>query len=78
MNTPMQFVSDSVHFVQSALADLVDVRDRSIGLSTNWFWLDLPAVRRPMPTQAEQAMDLDYVLANVPAASTARSKGSIA
>jgi PAS domain S-box-containing protein len=68
INTPMQFVSDSVHFVQDAMADLVDVVTKYRAVN-ELVLADLPARSAAgAATQAEQEMDLDYVLANVPAA----------
>jgi signal transduction histidine kinase len=68
INTPMQFVSDSVHFVQDAMTDLVDVVTKYRAVN-ELVLADLPArSAADAATQAEQEMDLDYVLANVPAA----------
>ena len=68
INTPVQFVSDSVHFVQGAMRDLEQLIRRyqsafaSIAQSTNDYDI-LAGVE-----QAEEVADLPYLLENVPKA----------
>ncbi len=68
INTPVQFVSDSVHFVQDAMAGLADVVAKYRAVS------ELVLSNRPAlaaaeaAAAAEQDADLGYVLENVPAA----------
>jgi signal transduction histidine kinase len=67
INTPVQFVSDSVHFVQGAIDDLVGLIDRYRGLRP----LLVDAGRTDEAgelEQAETAADLDYLVEHVPRA----------
>jgi len=72
INTPVQFVSDSVHFVREAMDDLTDIVDKYRELRT--------ATQNPNPDgtlvaaaakaaeEAEDEADLDYILENAPVA----------
>ena len=68
INTPVQFVSDSVHFARDAMAELGEIVAKYRAVN-ELVLADLPArSAAAAATRAEQEMDLDYVLANVPAA----------
>ncbi len=72
INTPVQFVSDSVHFVREAMDDLTEIVDKYRELRT--------ATQDPNPNgtvvaaaakaaeEAEDDADLDYILENAPVA----------
>jgi signal transduction histidine kinase len=72
INTPVQFVSDSVHFVREAMDDLTQIVDKYRELRT--------ATQNPTPNgadvaaaakaaeEAEDDADLDYILENAPVA----------
>ncbi|MBC8025669.1 MAG: hypothetical protein H7Y89_06745 [Steroidobacteraceae bacterium] len=72
INTPVQFVSDSVHFVREAMDDLTGIVDKYRELRT--------ATQNPNPNgtnvaaaakaakEAEDEADLDYILENAPVA----------
>jgi signal transduction histidine kinase len=72
INTPVQFVSDSVHFVREAMDDLSQIVDKYRELRT--------ATQNPAPNgadvaaaakaaeEAEDDADLDYILENAPVA----------
>ena len=72
INTPVQFVSDSVHFVREAMDDLTQIVDKYRELRT--------ATQNPTPSgadvaaaakaaeEAEDDADLDYILENAPVA----------
>jgi signal transduction histidine kinase len=66
INTPVQFVSDNVHFVRTAMADMAAViqayRDLKDAAKSSG---DLAAPVR-LAEDAEKAADLDYILENAP------------
>jgi len=72
INTPVQFVSDSVSFVREAMDDLSDVVDKYRELrtatqnSTNG-GADIAAAAKAVE-EAEDDADLDYILENAPVA----------
>jgi signal transduction histidine kinase len=68
INTPVQFVSDSVHFVREAMDDLADIVDkyRTLRLATK-NGLDIAAAAKAAE-DAENEADLDYILENAPVA----------
>ena len=68
INTPVQFVSDSVHFVRDALRDLVAVMEKL--RAVNRAVLDgTPAAEAASEAaRVEEAADLEYVFENAPAA----------
>ncbi|MBX3212922.1 MAG: PAS domain-containing protein [Labilithrix sp.] len=66
INTPVQFVSDSVHFVRESfagLASLVDASRRLLAASP-----DERAALEAAARAADEAADTDYVLENIPQA----------
>ncbi len=68
INTPIQFVNDSVHFVRDAFADTVPLVERyravcEAAAKGAVAGVDLAAVK-----QAEEAADIAYILENVPKA----------
>jgi signal transduction histidine kinase len=68
INTPVQFVSDSVHFVRDAMDDLAEIVDRYRDLrSAAEQGVDVAAAAR-VAAQAEEDADLDYILENAPVA----------
>jgi PAS domain S-box-containing protein len=68
INTPVQFVSDSVYFVQEAMANLVEIGAKYRAV-VELVLADLPArAAADVAARAEQELDLPYMLANVPAA----------
>lgn len=68
INTPIQFVSDSVQFLRGALGDLREViekyREGREAMSQDPAW----EARAQELAEAEETADLDYVLENAPAA----------
>jgi len=71
INTPVQFVSDSVHFVREAMDDLSEIVDkyRELRLATQ----STPsgaevAAAAKAAEEAEDDADLDYILENAPVA----------
>jgi len=68
INTPVQFVSDSVHFVREAMDDLSDIVDkyRNLRLATQ-SGTDVAAACKAAE-DAEDNADLDYILENAPVA----------
>jgi PAS domain S-box-containing protein len=66
INTPVQFVGDSIHFVRDAINDLWPLIEtyRALRLSVLEGGPSLQAAQQS--TQAEVDADLDYVLKNVP------------
>ena len=68
INTPVQFVSDSVHFVREAMDDLSGIVDkyRKLRLATE-NGTDVAAAAKAVE-EAEDAADLDYILENAPVA----------
>ena len=61
INTPVQFVSDSVHFIREAMGELAALIQRYRGVPTS-------AAEAAALAQAERDADLDYLLENVPKA----------
>ena len=68
INTPVQFVSDSVHFVRDATTDIAKLvasyRDAIASVAAG----GPPAQAAEAAAQAETDADLDYLLENMPAA----------
>ena len=70
INTPVQFVSDSVHFVQDAVGELADLLDKYRTVHEEVL-AGRPALEAARNAQeAEQAADLQYLLEHVPKALT--------
>jgi signal transduction histidine kinase len=72
INTPVQFVSDSVHFVREAMDDLSTIVDKYRDLRTatenpNQNVADIAAAAKAA-AEAEDDADLDYILENAPVA----------
>jgi signal transduction histidine kinase len=72
INTPVQFVSDSVQFVREAMDDLTEIVDkyrelRSATESSEQSGADLKAAAKAAE-EAEDDADLDYILENAPVA----------
>jgi signal transduction histidine kinase len=72
INTPVQFVSDSVHFVREAMDDLSAIVDKYRELRTatekgNDMGADVTAAAKAAE-EAEDDADLDYILENAPVA----------
>jgi signal transduction histidine kinase len=72
INTPVQFVSDSVHFVREAMDDLAEIVDkyrnlRAATLSGDKSGPDVVAAAKAAE-EAEDDADLDYILENAPVA----------
>ncbi len=72
INTPVQFVSDSVHFVREAMDDLAEIVDkyrnlRAATLNGNSSAPDVVAAAKAAE-EAEDDADLDYILENAPVA----------
>jgi signal transduction histidine kinase len=68
INTPVQFVSDSVHFVREAMDDLSEIVDkyRELRQATEQ-GADVAAAAKAAE-EAEDDADLDYILENAPVA----------
>lgn len=67
INTPLQFVGDSIVFLREAVEDLLMLAGRYREL----LWLEEPiglTQRREIMTEAEAQADLDYLLERIPAA----------
>jgi predicted ATPase/signal transduction histidine kinase len=68
INTPIQFVHDSVHFIREAMSDLAGVvtqyRQLCTALTGDPHWEPQAAALR----RAEEAADVDYILENAPPA----------
>ena len=72
INTPVQFVSDSVHFVREAMDDLTEIVDkyrelRTATQSPNQNGPEIAAAAKAAE-EAEDDADLDYILENAPVA----------
>jgi signal transduction histidine kinase len=68
INTPVQFVSDSVHFVREAMNDLSQIVDKYRELRTaTENGADVAAAAKAAE-EAEDDADLDYILENAPVA----------
>jgi PAS domain S-box-containing protein len=63
INTPIQFVSDSVFFVQDAVKDLVEILEKH-RVATR----AAPAEAAAAAVEAEEALELPFLLENIPSA----------
>ncbi len=68
INTPIQFVSDSIHFVRDAMPDLRHVIDAYRAVHRSVIEGTPPHEVAAAASQAEADADLDYVLEHVPPA----------
>jgi signal transduction histidine kinase len=68
INTPVQFVSDSVHFVREAMDDLTGIVDKYRELRTATERGVNVAAAAKAAVDAEEDADLDYILENAPVA----------
>ena len=68
INTPVQFVSDSVHFVREAMDDLTEIVDKYRELRTATESGMGVAAAAKAAEEAEDDADLDYILENAPVA----------
>jgi signal transduction histidine kinase len=68
INTPVQFVSDSVSFVREAMDDLSDIVDKYRELRTATENGNNVAEAAKAAEEAEDDADLDYILENAPVA----------
>jgi signal transduction histidine kinase len=68
INTPVQFVSDSVHFVREAMDDLTAIVDKYRELRSATENGANVAAAAKAAEQAEDDADLDYILENAPVA----------
>jgi len=72
INTPVQFVSDSVHFVREAMDDLSEIveRYRALRAATEASAQTAPDIKAAAKAaeEAEDDADLDYILENAPVA----------
>jgi signal transduction histidine kinase len=68
INTPVQFVSDSVHFVREAMVDLADIVEKYRELRTAAQNGSNIAEAAKAAEKAENDADLDYILENAPVA----------
>jgi PAS domain S-box-containing protein len=68
INTPVQFVSDSIHFVREAMADLVNVAEKYRVACEAALEGVLVAEAAAMARRAEETADIPYLLENVPKA----------
>jgi signal transduction histidine kinase len=68
INTPVQFVSDSVSFVREAMNDLTDIVDKYRDLRTATLSGAGVAAAVKAAEDAEDNADLDYILENAPVA----------
>jgi signal transduction histidine kinase len=68
INTPVQFVSDSVHFVREAMDDLTEIVDKYRELRTATENGTGVAAAAKAAEEAEDDADLDYILENAPVA----------
>ena len=68
INTPVQFVSDSVHFVREAMDDLTQIVDKYRELRTATENGTGVAAAAKAAEEAEDDADLDYILENAPVA----------
>ena len=67
INTPLQFVGDSVKFLNEAVEELLTLT----GLYRELLWTEVPIgqeQRKQVMTDAEEHADLDYLLERIPAA----------
>ncbi len=70
INTPVQFVSDSVHFVRDAMTDLAGLVERYQRVNQSVLDGCASAEAAAEVVEAERTADLDYLLENVPKALT--------
>jgi signal transduction histidine kinase len=70
INTPVQFVSDSVHFVRDAMTDLTGLIERYQALHRSVQAGQPAADVAAAVAEAEEAADLDYLLEHMPKALT--------
>jgi signal transduction histidine kinase len=68
INTPVQFVSDSVHFVREAMDDLTEIVDKYRELRIATESGTGVAAAAKAAEEAENDADLDYILENAPVA----------
>jgi signal transduction histidine kinase len=68
INTPVQFVSDSVHFVREAMDDLTEIVDKYRDLRNATASGTGVAEAAKAAEDAEDEADLDYILENAPVA----------
>jgi signal transduction histidine kinase len=68
INTPVQFVSDNVQFVRTAMSDIVDVIHAYRDLRQAVQAAGDVAAAIGRAAEAERAADLDYIIENAPAA----------
>jgi signal transduction histidine kinase len=68
INTPVQFVSDSVHFVREAMDDLAGIVDKYRDLRNATAAGAGVEAAAKAAADAEDAADLDYILENAPVA----------
>jgi signal transduction histidine kinase len=68
INTPVQFVSDSVRFVRDSITELSTVLDQHRSLCRAVADGQATAEQAAAVSQAEQDADVDYLLENVPSA----------
>jgi PAS domain S-box-containing protein len=68
INTPIQFVADSIHFVRDAFADTVPLLQRYHALCEAAAGGHVAAIDLAAVKQAEENADLDYLMENVPKA----------
>jgi signal transduction histidine kinase len=68
INTPVQFVNDSVHFARDAVSDLVNLIERYRSVNRAVLAGSLPSELAAQATWAEEDADLEYLLSNVPKA----------
>ena len=68
INTPVQFVSDSVHFAKDALTDLIALVGRYRAVNTAVLDGTASATSSEEVAEAEKDADLDYLIENLPTA----------
>jgi signal transduction histidine kinase len=68
INTPVQFVSDSVHFVRTSMTDIAAVILAYRGLQQAVQLAGDVSAAACLAAEAEKAVDLDYIMENAPPA----------
>jgi signal transduction histidine kinase len=68
INTPVQFVSDNVHFLRTAITDIAAVIQAYRGLQQAVASSSDVASAARLASEAEKAADLDFIMENAPAA----------
>ena len=68
INTPVQFVSDSIHFLRDATRDLMDVVDKLQAVQQSALAGTVSAAAIDNAREAEEAADLPYLFERVPKA----------